>query len=62
MKAYGALTGHAIDLRTLPADIREAAGGPSSKSVYVREREVLRLIAQRFRETLMPRPARGSWA
>ncbi len=54
VKAYGALTGHAIDLRTLPADIREAAGGPSSKSVYVREREVLRLIAQRFRETLMP--------
>ena len=54
VKAYGALTGHAIDPRTLPADIRRVAAGPSSKSVYVKEREVLRLIAQRFRETLMP--------
>jgi uncharacterized protein YecE (DUF72 family) len=54
VKAYGALTGHAVDPRTLPADIRGAAAGPSGKSVYVKEREVLRLIAQRFRETLMP--------
>ncbi len=54
VKAYGALTGHAIDPRTLPADIRGSAGGPSTKSVYVKERQVLRLIAQRFRETLMP--------
>ena len=54
VKAYGALTGHAIDPRTLPADIRGVAGGPSGKSVYVKEREVLLLIAERFRETLMP--------
>ena len=46
VKAYGALTGHAIDPRTLPADIRGAAGGPSGKSVYVKEREALRLIAR----------------
>ena len=28
--------------------------GPSGKSVYVKERDVLRLIAERFREALMP--------
>jgi len=54
VKAYGALTGHAIDPRTLPADIRGVAAGPSTKSVYVKEREALRLIAERFREALMP--------
>jgi uncharacterized protein YecE (DUF72 family) len=54
VKAYGALTGHAVDARTLPADIRGVAGGPSGKSVYVRERDVLRLISRRFRETLAP--------
>ncbi len=54
VKAYGALTGHAIDPKTLPADIRGAAAGPSGKSVYVKERDVLRLIAERFREALMP--------
>ncbi len=54
VKAYGALTGHAIDPRTLPADIRGAAGAHSGTSVYVKEREPLRLIAQRFREILAP--------
>jgi uncharacterized protein YecE (DUF72 family) len=54
VKAYGGLTGHAVDPKTLPADIRGIAGNPSGKSVYVKEREVLRLISQRFRETLMP--------
>lgn len=54
IKVYGALTGHAIDPKTLPPDIRGAAGGLSDRSVYVREEEVLRLIARRFAEVLMP--------
>ncbi len=54
IKAYGALTGHAIDPRTLPADLRAAVGGEPGKSVYVREPEVLLSIGQRFRESLMP--------
>ncbi len=54
VKAYGALTGHAVDPRTLPPDIRRAAAAPSGKSVYVKEPDVLRLIAERFREALVP--------
>jgi uncharacterized protein YecE (DUF72 family) len=54
VKAYGALTGHAIDPGTLPADLRGVAGSAYGKSVYVKGREGLLAIAQRFRETLMP--------
>jgi uncharacterized protein YecE (DUF72 family) len=61
VKAYGALTGHAVDPRTLPADIRRVAAGagPSGTSVYVKDRDVLRLIAERFREALMPLACAG---
>ena len=54
VKVYGALTGHAIDPRTLPADLRALAGGDSGSQVYVREREVLAPIAQRFADVLAP--------
>jgi uncharacterized protein YecE (DUF72 family) len=54
VKVYGALTGHAIDPRTLPADIRAQAGGAAGRSVYVREPEALGLIARRFADVLMP--------
>lgn len=56
IKAYGALTGHAIDPRTLPVDLRKTAGVPAvgGRSMYVREPDVLMTIAERFRESLQP--------
>ena len=56
IKAYGALTGHAVDPRTLPADLRGNVGQPPAggRSVYVRERDVLLNIAGRFMEALSP--------
>jgi uncharacterized protein YecE (DUF72 family) len=56
IKAYGALTGHAIDPRTLPGDLREiVTPSPSAgRSVYVKEPEVLIDIAERFMEALLP--------
>lgn len=40
--------------RTLPADIRAAAGAAPGRSVYIKEREVLALIARRFADVLAP--------
>jgi uncharacterized protein YecE (DUF72 family) len=56
VKVYGALTGHAIDPRTLPGDMRELLGrAPATgRSIYVRDREVVQLIARRFTEALLP--------
>jgi uncharacterized protein YecE (DUF72 family) len=56
IKAYGALTGHAIDPRTLPADIRDAAATRSQqgRSIYVKEKEQLELIGKRFVDALHP--------
>jgi uncharacterized protein YecE (DUF72 family) len=54
IKVYGALTGHAIDPATLPADIRAAAGGAPGRPVYVKDREVLEMIARRFTDVLSP--------
>ncbi|MGD0230503.1 MAG: DUF72 domain-containing protein [Syntrophorhabdales bacterium] len=55
IKVYGALTGHAIDPRTLPADLRGLAGGSSVRPpVYLRGHEVLKAVARRFMESLLP--------
>jgi len=56
IKAYGALTGHAIDPRTLPADIRDVVtvGSQPGRSVYVKEKEQLELIGRRFVDALHP--------
>jgi uncharacterized protein YecE (DUF72 family) len=56
IKAYGALTGHAIDPKTLPNDLRGAVALPpaTGRTVYVREPEVLTSIASRFMEALLP--------
>ncbi len=56
IKAYGALTGHAVDPRTLPKQMREGVAGAAEKGrpVYVRERAVLGAIAEAFRESLLP--------
>jgi uncharacterized protein YecE (DUF72 family) len=56
IKVYGALTGHAIDPRTLPKDIRGVSGlgSQQGRSVYVKERPGLELIAKRFVDALLP--------
>jgi uncharacterized protein YecE (DUF72 family) len=56
IKAYGALTGHGVDPRTLPPDIaksRPAAEG-DGKYVYVKSPAMLESIAGRFRDSLSP--------
>jgi uncharacterized protein YecE (DUF72 family) len=56
IKAYGALTGHAVDPKSLPVDI--AASLPieerEKKHVYVKEPSLLKITAERFREALKP--------
>jgi uncharacterized protein YecE (DUF72 family) len=56
IKVYGALTGHAIDPRTLPADLRGLADGASqsTRQVYVKNREGIELIGRRFIDVLSP--------
>ncbi len=53
IKAYGALTGHAIDPKSLPADIVPSLP-TEEKQVYIKEPELLKVVAQRFREALKP--------
>lgn len=56
VKAYGALTGHAVDPKSLPVDI--AASLPKSerekKTIYIKEPEMLKILAERFRDVLKP--------
>ena len=56
IKAYGALTGHGIDPKTLPKDIfnllREK--DKTGKYVYIKDPPLLQVIADRFREALAP--------
>jgi uncharacterized protein YecE (DUF72 family) len=61
IKAYGALTGHSIDPRTLPADIRGivAPGFQPGHQVYVKEREGVEIIGRRFLDTLLPLKSAG---
>jgi uncharacterized protein YecE (DUF72 family) len=56
IKVYGALTGHGIDPRTLPPDIRDELPGKdkAQKQVFVKEPILLRLIADKFMEALYP--------
>lgn len=55
IKVYGALTGHPVDPRTLPADLSGLAPGPSSsRSVYLKERQALLLLGRRLTDCLLP--------
>jgi uncharacterized protein YecE (DUF72 family) len=56
IKVYGALTGHGIEPRTLPADIYNllAEKDRSEKYVYVKEPTLLKIIADRFIDVLSP--------
>lgn len=60
IKAYAPLTGHGVDPRTLPQDMRTvvlpaaAAEQPTPRFAYIKAPEALQLIARRFTEALLP--------
>jgi uncharacterized protein YecE (DUF72 family) len=56
IKAYGALTGHGIDPKTLPKDIFNLLSekDKNERYIYVKDKTVLEPIAERFRESLAP--------
>ena len=56
IKVYGALTGHAIDAKTLPPDIRAELSekDKTQKQIYVKEPALVRLIAEKFMDALYP--------
>jgi uncharacterized protein YecE (DUF72 family) len=56
VKAFGALTGHSIDPKTLPQDIASLL--PSSeldkRNIYIKSPEMLKIVGDRFVEALSP--------
>ena len=56
IKAFGALTGHGIDTKTLPKDIFNILPikDKAENRIYIKEAFLLRTIADRFREALHP--------
>lgn len=55
IKAYGALTGHAINPQTLPKDLQmESMASGEQKSAYVKDEMLLGLIASRLHDSLEP--------
>jgi uncharacterized protein YecE (DUF72 family) len=61
IKAYGALTGHGIDPKTLPKDLREAlpTAEKEKSTTYLKEPELLRAVSGRFVESLVPLQTTG---
>ncbi len=61
VKAYGALTGHGIDPKSLPVDL--TANLPKAerekKTIFVKDPDMLKILAQRFRDVLKPLIATG---
>ncbi len=55
-KAYGALTGHGIDPKSLPVDLAAYLPKPEREKthIYIKEPDMLKIIAQRFRDALKP--------
>jgi uncharacterized protein YecE (DUF72 family) len=56
IKAYGALTGHGVDLRTLPKDVQSLVSHRpgEGKYTYVKEPSLLQMLAQRLIDVLSP--------
>jgi uncharacterized protein YecE (DUF72 family) len=55
IKAYGALTGHGVDPRTLPKDVQGLVSHTGDhRYVYVKEPTVLRVLAQQVIDALTP--------
>ncbi len=61
VKAFGALTGHGTDPRTLPKSLRELlpAGEREKHSIHIREPELLKAVADTFTASLEPLRAAG---
>jgi uncharacterized protein YecE (DUF72 family) len=61
IKVYGALTGHAIDPKTLPPDIRSELPekDKAQNRIYVNEPALLRMIADEFMDALYPLMSAG---
>ncbi|MBI1919646.1 MAG: DUF72 domain-containing protein [Geobacter sp.] len=61
VKVYGALTGHGIDPRTLPKDLRELlpAADKEKRNIYIKEPELLKAVADAFVTSLSPLRAAG---
>lgn len=56
IKAYGALTGHSVDPKTLPKDIVDnfSLKDGNGKYVYIKDPSILVEISERFKEFLSP--------
>lgn len=56
IKVYGALTGHGVDPRTLPHDIRDALpkGDANKPRVYIQDPGIRRSMADRLVDALLP--------
>jgi uncharacterized protein YecE (DUF72 family) len=56
IKVYGALTGHGVDPRSLPPDIRNELPekDKKEKNVFIREPSLLRLVVDSFKDSLLP--------
>jgi uncharacterized protein YecE (DUF72 family) len=61
IKVYGVLTGHAVDPRTLPPDIRGELPeeDKAQKNVFVKEAGLVKIVADRFMEALYPLVSAG---
>ncbi len=61
VKAYGALTGHAVDPKSLPVDIAASLlkGEREKTHVYIKEPDMMKILAKRFRDALKPLIATG---
>ena len=56
IKAYGALTGHGIDPKTLPPDIRDSLSKEEigKGRLYIKDRALIEELFKRFRDALRP--------
>ena len=56
IKCYGALTGHGVDIKTLPKDIYPylPEKNNNKRFVYITDPAVLQIIANRFTDSLLP--------
>lgn len=56
IKAYGAITGHRIDPKTLPKDIQKeiAHSDLLQKRLFIKDKTLRELIIQRFKSSLLP--------
>jgi uncharacterized protein YecE (DUF72 family) len=56
VKAFGALTGHGIDPKTLPKDIASLlpASAQEKRNIYIKSSEILKMVGERFVESLSP--------